>query len=414
MDVAPRGTDRVWPRLRPRSCVCLVTNGHLLALALDDGRTIWDVELTATTSPVATDGLVVVSADGRIEARAGSDGRERGRLPLNERLTSLHAQDGWVFAGSDQGELLAVRASGGALGTVAWRQSLTSQVAAPPTVSGERVYVPLEDGRVLALALGTGKPLWTARLQGRAGLVLALDDCVFVGFRGQPPLQSLGKGRRRPLGLAHRRRHFGHASGSIASAWYFVSLDNLLRALDRDNGSLQWYRGLPMRPSSGALLVDELLIVAGVGAQLRAFAAPTGAPSGEFPTGTARDEAQQLATAPDPTPAPGPMLILATRDGRLTALTPVAAQAPPAKVLPQSAPSTPTPAPEPAPTQAPGPVPIPRRRRRPMIYRGRGDRDRAAARVLRRTGRVRPRLWRLAGRSSERGSDRLKRRRSSG
>ena len=45
---------------------------------------------------------------------------------------------------------------------------------------------------------------------------------------------------------------------------YFVSLDNVLRALSRRTGVQQWARLLPLRPTRGPLKVDPTIIVSGV------------------------------------------------------------------------------------------------------------------------------------------------------
>ena len=51
----------------------------------------------------------------------------------------------------------------------------------------------------------------------------------------------------------------------------FVSLDNILRALDRESGVQQWRRPLAGRPTSGPQIVDDMVLVSGVSPVLRAF-----------------------------------------------------------------------------------------------------------------------------------------------
>ena len=63
---------------------------------------------------------------------------------------------------------------------------------------------------------------------------------------------------------------------------YFNSLDNVLRALNRGNGALIWKQGLPIRPAWGPLPVNDLLVVSGVGASVRAYRAQDGTPAGDF------------------------------------------------------------------------------------------------------------------------------------
>ena len=45
---------------------------------------------------------------------------------------------------------------------------------------------------------------------------------------------------------------------------YFVSLDNVLRALNRGNGVQQWKRGLPFRPAWRPMTAADTVLVTGI------------------------------------------------------------------------------------------------------------------------------------------------------
>ena len=93
---------------------------------------------------------------------------------------------------------------------------------------------------------------------------------------------------------------------------YYVALDNILWALDRNNGGEKWRQPLPMRPSGGPLVVGDVVVVAGVAAEVRAYQAQTGDEAG-------KSESQaDLASAPQLVPAEAPPLTaiaLMTRSG---------------------------------------------------------------------------------------------------
>jgi hypothetical protein len=93
---------------------------------------------------------------------------------------------------------------------------------------------------------------------------------------------------------------------------YFVSLDNVLRALNRSNGVQQWKKGLTFRPAWSPIIGADTVMVTGDQGPLLAFYRKDGAAGG------------QLATGVDPIVAPpyafespqalGPMIVVVTRN----------------------------------------------------------------------------------------------------
>ena len=79
---------------------------------------------------------------------------------------------------TDNGPLVALRASDG---EILWQRDLGSPLQAPPAPAGDRVYLPLKDGRLLALSLQTGQDIWTHKLAEAAVGILPVGDRVFVG-----------------------------------------------------------------------------------------------------------------------------------------------------------------------------------------------------------------------------------------
>ena len=86
--------------------------------------------------------------------------------------------NGWLIAADASGNVLAFRAIDGVL---IWRQNLDGLVHAAPALAADRLYVALEDGHVVALAVATGTRLWSRRLGGPPNDMLATDDRVYVG-----------------------------------------------------------------------------------------------------------------------------------------------------------------------------------------------------------------------------------------
>ena len=138
--------------------------------------------------------------------------------------------------------------------------------SAPPAPDGERLYLPLKDGRVVALSLQTGDEIWTKKLAEPAVGILPVGNRVFVGARDNQ-FHSLSADD----GDADWRWPTGADLLGLpvldAKRVYFIALDNILRGHNRNNGYMIWKQVLPFRPFTGPLLSGETLIVAGVAAR---------------------------------------------------------------------------------------------------------------------------------------------------
>ena len=170
---------------------------------IKDGSTAWSVECPMSAPPAAGAGFVYAGSDGLVEARAEADGRAAWRRPVPGRVTSLHWDAGWLFAQTEQGPFLSIRAVDG---EILWQKDFGSPLSAPPAAAGDRVYLPLKDGRVVALTLQTGD----GNLDPQACRVGRRHP---PGRRsrlhrrpGQSVLFAQRRRRRRRLALAHRRR----------------------------------------------------------------------------------------------------------------------------------------------------------------------------------------------------------------
>ena len=93
---------------------------------------------------------------------------------------------------------------------------------------------------------------------------------------------------------------------------YFVSLDNVLRSLNRISGAQQWMRPLPVRPVWGPLKVVDRLFVGGQAATLHAFDLKDGRPAGTLGAGAEVAAAPRLVSSS--APAMLPVVMVVTRD----------------------------------------------------------------------------------------------------
>jgi outer membrane protein assembly factor BamB len=338
--------------------VALQTN-QLAALVISDGTDVWWVECPTTAPPVAGDGLVFTGSDGSIEARDRLDGRVRWRRPVAGRINSLHWDTGWLFATTEDGPFLAVRAADG---QILWQRETGSPLSAPPAAAGDHLYVPLRDGRILALVLQTGDEIWTHQLTDSAAGILPVGDRLFVGGRDN---------QFHALDASDADTDWRWKTGADLLGLpvldtrrvYFIALDNILRGHSRSSGTMLWKVVLPMRPFTGPLLIGDTLVVSGVAAELRAYSTIDGKATGSYVLKGAENEEVLLAAPPYLTSQN--LFILTTKGGKLHGVgpsaKPAAAEAPgpaaPAPAPDQEAPAPADAAPAPDAKGAAGPAP---------------------------------------------------------
>jgi outer membrane protein assembly factor BamB len=330
---------------------------QLVALMIKDGSVAWSVECPMTAAPAAGAGLVFAGSEELIEARSDVDGAAKWRRPIPGPIIALHWDNGWLFAQTHAGTFFAIRSSDG---EIIWQKDFGSPLTegAPPAATGERVYLPLKDGRVVSVSLQTGDEIWTHKLAEPAVGILPVGDRVFVGARDN---------QFHSLNAEDGDEKWPYRTGADllgvpvldTRRVYFVALDNILRAHNRNNGSMLWKQVLPVRPFTGPLLSGETLIVSGVAAQLYGFNTADGKPAGSHEVKGAENEEMLLAAPPHLTTVD--TLILVTRGGQVRALgspaSPPAASPPKSSGAAPAGQTAPPAAADAPPTTVPSPAP---------------------------------------------------------
>lgn len=256
-------------------------SGVVVAHRLSDGIEAWRVELRSE-QPIAVEGTRVFVASGEaVHALASADAAIAWRAPTGKLTAPILAQDGWIVVASAT-ELTAFRSEDGAR---VWGRELGPQHTRP-TIEGDNLYVPLDDGRLFALDLRTGADRWVRRvIRPPAAVaapalseVLAYPDRIFFGASGRFFALNAVDGNlawRFPIGAVLRGRPVGDGTRVFVSA-----MDNVVRAFDRQDGRLLWHPGLPFRPM-GPVLIGTRIVVPGASAEVRAFDI-AGRPAGEI------------------------------------------------------------------------------------------------------------------------------------
>jgi outer membrane protein assembly factor BamB len=290
-------------------------NDQLMSVSLETGSTIWSIECPSTAPPAAGDSLVFTAGNGYVQALGQLDGAPRWRAPVEGSVTFLHWDTGWLIATTDANALIAMRAVDGA---VLWQRTLDTGLQSAPAPAGDRLYLAMKSGALLALALRTGDPVWTIQLPKPGAGILAVGDRLYVGSQDDSFYCLAARDGK----VIWRWKTGADVIGTAAldaKRIYFVSLDNVLRALDRNNGSVRWQASLPMRPATGPLLTGWTLLVAGTAAELHAYSSEfDGAPVGDLLLRTAENQEMQLAAPPHLTAET--VLVLITKGGQMQAL----------------------------------------------------------------------------------------------
>jgi outer membrane protein assembly factor BamB len=285
-----------------------IEGDELAAYDLSNGSRRWTAATRSRSAPAIGDGLVFLAEPDSVTALSEEDGLVRWRLPFEEALAvPLVWDNGWLIAGAASGDVLAFRAVDGHL---VWRRSIGARLSAAPALAADRIYLPTEDGRVVALRIDTGEEIWQRRLGGPANDILALEDRIYVGSDDNFFYCLRARGGE----VDWRWRTGGDVVGRAAAdeeRVYFVSFDNVLRALDRRSGAQRWMRALPLRPTTGTVVAGRAVIVGGLSPTLLGYGVVDGTPAGEIAM------AGEIAAPPHALDAPdvaAPRIVAVARD----------------------------------------------------------------------------------------------------
>jgi outer membrane protein assembly factor BamB len=252
-------------------------SGVVSARKISDGTPAWEASLRSDRPVAVEGGRVYVATSDQIVAFNAVDGVKVWSAQTSTVTAPLVAQGGWVIAATEN----ALTAFRSADGSQVWRRALLGPEVTP-TIEGDNLYVPLHSGTLLALDLRTGTERWARNFVGPLSEVLAFPDRIFFGtddkwFFCLRAADGERDWQRVRLGSLVRGRPIADDNHI-----YVASMDNTLRAFRRVNGALLWHPSVPFRPTTGPVLIDSAVVVAGNASELRAFDALNGRPAGQI------------------------------------------------------------------------------------------------------------------------------------
>lgn len=278
---AGKGSDGQFGALRlalePDALFAADTAGRVYAFDPKTGNRLWEqrTETRVIAGPGVSGSLVLVGTlDGEVIALNRANGEEKWRRSVSSEVMAAPVGDGdVVVARSGDGRVYGLSAT---KGDRLWLQdrsvpNLTLRGMSVPLVSGNRVYVGFDNGRLAALKLADGLPVWeqvVAVPSGRTELERLTDVDANLLDNGKDLFAASFGGEVACLdgdtGQVLWRRSIKSYSGFVEAGDFVVVTDEtgVVWALDARTGAAAWKQeGLLNRRLSAPALFNDRVVV---------------------------------------------------------------------------------------------------------------------------------------------------------
>ena len=255
--------------------------GDIYCLDIRSGETLWSQRIESDPQwwGVASSPLV---QDGAVYAMSFSDG--------NLHALTLEGKEIWNLSTGQVSPFLSAAASGDRLylpggdpaiycldalsGKVLWKQAVSSQITATPTLAEGAVYLVTADA-ILALDSETGKLLWRAEINGTISSPAVSSGRIFLGSDDSPD-GHMNCFDAENGSLLWRAEMDGPVKSSplvLDGLVYFGTScdDGRIYALDASNGSVRWSYPANAFIMSSASASDGTLYIGSDDGRLYAF-----------------------------------------------------------------------------------------------------------------------------------------------
>ncbi len=251
--------------------------GLVVAMELESGRDIWQVELDLPLAggPGVGEGLVAVgTSDAEVVALDADSGELKWSARVSSEVLSVpRVARGLVLVHTIDGRLSALNSESGELewGFQLSVPTLTLRGSSSPLISGYKVICGFANGKLVAFDLDSGRLLWEASVtspSGRSELErmvdldadpVVYDGVIYVGtFQGE--VAAVGE----ETGAVLWRKELSTYAGLTAD-WrrlYVTDADDQVWGLDPRNAASLWRQDkLLGRRVSAPAVVGEYLVV---------------------------------------------------------------------------------------------------------------------------------------------------------
>ena len=253
-------------------------SGNVVAFDVDSGQIIWQQRLDVSiSSGISIDGdkLFIATGEGGIVALNASDGELLwNTLVGSEILATPTATKGIVLAKSIDGSITALSQNDG---KQLWHfdqevPPLILHASSQPQVAGQSAVVGFANGRLVSLALHTGKLLWNKKIaEGKGATVIErmVDiDVSPIVVRGVVYVATY-QGKIAALELQSGRILWRHTISSYAGIAadlknvYISDAKSYVWAFDEETGAVIWRQAqMEGRMLTGPALLNNYIVVA--------------------------------------------------------------------------------------------------------------------------------------------------------
>lgn len=260
--------NRLTPAIHEEKIIAAAANGEIEAYDRISGKSLWDADID---QPICGGvgiggGLVMVATeDGRVWALDETNGKTRWNAQLNGQVLAPPQSDGnVVVATTFSGNVVGLDAR---TGEKKWLYAggssvLSLRASSTPLLHDTGVIAGLNNGKVIAVDLATGQPLWETRVgvaQGSseierqsdiAGNLLIDNDMLYaVSYQGRLAALDLRSGRRLWEANASSYVSLSAGFGNI----YVVAANGNITAFTKNNQGARWEQtALARRQLSGS------------------------------------------------------------------------------------------------------------------------------------------------------------------
>ena len=246
------------------------------ALHRQTGLVAWTQPLQSAVPPLAAQGVVYVATTDAVHALDPMTGASRWSIPTGKPVRGeMLLRASMLVALLSPDELIAVDTE---KREIAWRASVADTATVSMAADDAALYL-TSGSRIFARRLGDGSEAWERTLTGTLGPPATGEDRVLVGSTTDT-LWALDPDSGEDEWVWPRRIFGGdiigaHIDGDVA---YVTSADNIVRALNRGNGSQLWKAALPTRPvMAPRSFFGAVAVVGHAPTALATFVARTGA-----------------------------------------------------------------------------------------------------------------------------------------
>jgi outer membrane protein assembly factor BamB len=298
-------------------------SASVVALTRQTGVERWSAPIATAVAPVVDRGRVLVAASDGIRALDAETGATVWTAPLGGAVRSAMLVRGdLLLAFTEPDSVTALRLD---TREIAW----TASVGAGPVLMDadlRAVYLTAPGSRVLCLRLADGTRVWERTLAGDLSAPAIGRDRVLVGSTVDS-LWALDPESGDDEWVWPRRVFGGDVIGAVLDddLAYVVSLDNIVRAVNRGNGNQRWKTELVTRPIQPPRVFFGTVVVTGLTPAISTFAARDGTAVATWAPPPPADAELQGPPLIDEYLDPfGVAMVVILRDGRVFGVRPVA------------------------------------------------------------------------------------------